>query len=152
MGHLTAIWRFMRSRWSTSILLLAFAGCGDDLNNTPIEVCGDLSTDEFDTLQVFSMNTRMRVNVMALIADSETLPVGSEVPKQEGPGFVGVEARLDGRFVARSVRRVGDRMTTMLLEFPLSQSCLQIDCDPGDTCIDGACEPAPLPDAPPFCN
>ncbi|MEM9068919.1 MAG: hypothetical protein AAGE52_10450 [Myxococcota bacterium] len=135
---------------------LSLASCGSDEPQIALRICGDLAAPEVDAIQVLVTDTRgvQRLTALAAMAEGPEgieLPVDAEIPRLDGPGFVSAEARSDGLLVGRFTVRVPDLATQDMLTFPLTTECLMFDCPMGQTCIDGDCTMAPLPDRGPSC-
>ncbi|MEM7607244.1 MAG: hypothetical protein AAF411_17970, partial [Myxococcota bacterium] len=108
-------------------------------------VCGDLDDSNIDAVRVFITGTRSPDELLTAVAQPEegeenvSLPTTIDIPRLVGPGLVSVEARAEGRLVARYTHRVPELADLEGAAFPLNESCRMFDCPFAETCVDGEC-------------
>ncbi|MBN1656631.1 MAG: hypothetical protein JXA30_22860 [Deltaproteobacteria bacterium] len=83
----------------------------------------------------------------------KSLPVTASLEGIEGPGYLRVQALLEGVEVARFDRWIADRDAASTVDMPLTESCYgRYNCALGQTCVKGNCVVAPIGNDPPACD
>ena len=86
-------------------------------------------------------------------ATTRSLPITPSLKGESGPGYLRVQALLEGVEVARFDRQIPDLEKTTAVDMPLTKGCYgKTNCSLGQTCVGDRCIVAPIGAAPPACD